>query len=139
MSKEDGVRLAEEVDKLQHDLFNGGFSSHHLVGDAVNLLDISGNRNLGIDEGLKGGQLATVQSKAYGADFDQPVHDREEGCGLSVEGEKGEVGQKRLRISYGPRRHCISALCVCTAPERALSHGKWLPAFFREGEELHSG
>jgi hypothetical protein len=55
-----------------------------------------------IDELLEGGLFATVQSKAYRTDFDQPVHDREEAGGLSVKGEKGEVGETWPGIIHEP-------------------------------------
>jgi hypothetical protein len=137
--QQDGVRRAEEFDEVEDDLFDGGLSTDHRVSDAVHLQDVRGNGHLRIDELLKGSQVAAVEAKAHSSYFDEAVHNREEAGGLSVEGEKGEVGQMRLRISHGPRRHCISALCVCTAPERALLSGKWLPAFISEGAELHSG
>ena len=56
MSEEDGVRLAEEVDTLQHDLFNGGLSSNHLVSDAMHLLDVRRKGYLRVYELLEGGK-----------------------------------------------------------------------------------
>jgi hypothetical protein len=44
LSRQGGVGIAEKPDKLGQNLFNGGFPSHHLVGDVVHLLDVPGAR-----------------------------------------------------------------------------------------------
>jgi hypothetical protein len=74
VGQKDGVRRAEEFDQAGQDEVNGGLSPDHSINNAVHLLDIPGNGYVRIDELLKGGQLAAVEAKAYGANFDQPVH-----------------------------------------------------------------
>jgi hypothetical protein len=81
----DGVGRAEEFDEVGDNLFNGGLSPDHTVGNAVDLLDIPGNGYVRIDERLEGCQLVAVRSEAYRTNFDQPVHDRVGIGGLSIE------------------------------------------------------
>jgi hypothetical protein len=91
--KEDGVRLAEEVDEVGHNLFNSGLSPDHAVGDAMHPLNVLRNGNLWIDKTLEGGQLAAVEAKAHNSDFDQPVQNGEQAGGFGIEGQKGDLGE----------------------------------------------
>src|SRR5919108_4777782 len=102
--QEEGVRLAEEFDEARHDLFNGGLSSHHRIGDAVNLLDVPGNGYLRVDELLEGGEFPAVQPKADSADFDQLVHDGKEAGGFGFEGQKGDLSEPLMDVMHEPSR-----------------------------------
>jgi hypothetical protein len=102
--QEEGVRLAKEFDEVGHDLFNGGLSSHHRIGDAVYLLDVRGNRYMRIDDLLEGGELKAVEAKAYGANVDQSVNNWLEAGGFAVERQKGDVGETWLGMSHEPSR-----------------------------------
>jgi hypothetical protein len=100
--QEDGLRPAEEVYEVGYDLFKGGLSADHRIGDTVYSLDSLRNGDFGIDQCLEGGQFSTVEAKAYGSYFDQPVHDREKASGFSVEGEKGDIGETWLGVIHEP-------------------------------------
>ena len=104
MCKEDGGRLAEEVDEVGHDLFNSGLSPDHAVGDTMHLLDLGGNEYVRIDELFESGQLTAVQSKAHGPYFDQPMHNREETSGLSIEGHNSDIRETWLGVIHRPSR-----------------------------------
>ena len=104
MRQKDSVRLAEEVDQVGDDLFNGGLSPDHSVSDAVHPLDVRGNGYVRIDELFESGQLTAVQSKAHGPYFDQPMHNREETSGLSIESHKGDIGETWLSMIHEPSR-----------------------------------
>jgi hypothetical protein len=79
-------------------------TSHHRIGDAVNLLDIRGNRYVRINERLEDRQLVAVRSKAHSSYFDEAVHDREEAGGLSVEGDIGDIGETCVGVVHEPSR-----------------------------------
>jgi hypothetical protein len=97
----DGITMAKKLDELWKDVFNDRLSPDHSVSDAVHLLDVRGNGYVRIDELLEGGQLPAVQTKAYGADFDQSVHHGEETSGLSIEGEKRDLREPSLVLPHG--------------------------------------
>jgi hypothetical protein len=83
------------------DLFNGGLSPDHSVSDAVHPLDVRGNGYVRIDELLEGGQLATVQSKAYGPYFDQAVHNGEQPRRFGIEGNACRIHEASTVLDHG--------------------------------------
>jgi hypothetical protein len=85
-------------------MFDGGLSSYHVVGNAVNLLDVLGNGYLRIYELLEGGELPAVQTKAYRSYFDQTVHDGDQPSGFGIEGQKGDLGEPWLGVIHEPSR-----------------------------------
>ena len=70
----------------------------------MHLLNFWRNGDLRIDKMLEVGQFATVQSKAHGPYFDQPMHNREETSGLSIEGHKSDIGETWLGVVHRPSR-----------------------------------
>jgi hypothetical protein len=102
--QQDGVGCAEESDELGQDVFYGGLSSNHFVGDAVHALNFWRNGYLRIDELFESGELTAVQSKAHGPYFDQPMHNREETSGLSIEGHNSDIRETWLGVVHRPSR-----------------------------------
>jgi hypothetical protein len=78
--------------------------AHHLVGDAVHLLDVRGNGDVRIDELLEGGQLAAIEAKAHRTDFDQLLKNWLEAGGVGVERHKGDIGETWLGMIHEPSR-----------------------------------
>jgi hypothetical protein len=78
--------------------------THHLVSDAVHMLDATGNGDVRIDEMLEVGLFATVEPKAHRADFDQLVNNWLEAGGFGVERHKGDIGETWLGVVHRPSR-----------------------------------
>jgi hypothetical protein len=88
-------------------MFEGGLPLDHLICNAMNLLNVLRNRNLGINEALEGGEIPAVEAKAYSPYLHQSMHDREQGGGFGLEREKSVPWIDRSQAAAASARVAI--------------------------------